>query len=55
MIALKKPKTTKSSDHNTLNLIAHKAKVAARIPRRRVERKTEDVLGEDQFKCGRGM
>jgi hypothetical protein len=34
--------------------IAHAAKIAARILRRRIERKTEDVLGEDQFGFRRG-
>jgi hypothetical protein len=49
MIALKKkPKATKSSDHRTISLVAHTAKIVERILRRRVERKTEDALGEDQ-------
>jgi predicted DNA-binding protein len=48
MITLKKnPQTTKCSDHRTISLIAHTAKVAAKILRRRIERKIEDVLGED--------
>jgi hypothetical protein len=35
--------------------IAHGAKILARIRRRRrIERKTEDVLGEDQFGFRRG-
>jgi hypothetical protein len=47
MIALKKkPKATKCSDHRTISLIAHAAKIVARILRRRIE-KTEDALGED--------
>jgi hypothetical protein len=47
MIALKKkPKATKCSDHHTVSLIAHLAKIAARILRRRIERKIEDPLGE---------
>jgi hypothetical protein len=48
MIALKKkPKATKCSDHRTISPIAHTAKIVTRILRRRIERKTENVLGED--------
>ena len=51
MIALKKkPQATKCSNHRTISLITHTAK----IPRRRIERKIEDVLGEDQFGFRRG-
>ena len=46
MIALKKkPQTTKCSNHCTISLISHTAKVLTR----RIEKKIEDVLGEDQF------
>jgi len=50
MTASKKKKTqaTKCSDHRTIRLIAHTAKIIARILRRRIERKIEDVLEEDQ-------
>jgi hypothetical protein len=49
-IALKKKlKATKCTDHRTISIIAHTAKIAARILSRRIERKTEDALGEDQF------
>ena len=45
-IALKKKtKATKCSDYRTISLIAHTAKIL----RRRIEKKIEDVLGEDQF------
>jgi hypothetical protein len=55
MTALKKkPKATKCSDHRTISIIAHAAKIVSRILRRRIERKTEDVLGEDQFGFRRG-
>jgi hypothetical protein len=55
MIALKKkPKATKCSDHRTISIITHAAKIVARILRRRIERKTEDALGEDQFGFRRG-
>jgi hypothetical protein len=43
------PKATKLNDHRTISLIAHTAKIVARILRRRIERKTEDAFGEDQF------
>ena len=55
MIALKKnPQATKCSDHRTISLIAHTAKIIAKIFRRRIERKIEHVLGEDQFGFERG-
>jgi len=55
MIALKKkPQATKCSDHRTIRLIAHTAKIVAKIPRRRIEKKIEDVRGEDQFGFRRG-
>ena len=57
MIALKKkPQTTKCSDHHTVSLIAHTAKIVAKILKRRIERKIEDVLGEDHFgfRIGKG-
>jgi hypothetical protein len=50
MIALKKkPKATKCSDHRAISIVAHAAKIVARILRRRIERKTEDALRKDQF------
>ena len=40
MIALKKKtQATKCSDHRTISLIAHTAKIIAKILRRRIERK----------------
>ena len=55
MIALKKnTQVTKCSDHRTISLIAHTAKIIAKILRRRIERKIEAVLGEDQFGFRRG-
>jgi len=54
MIALKKkPQATKCSDHRTISLIAHTAKIVAKILRRRIEKEIEDVL-EDQFGIRRG-
>jgi len=47
--ALKKPQDTKCSDHRTISLITHTAKTAAKILRRRTEKKIEDVLREDHF------
>ena len=55
MIALKKKtQATKCSDHHTFSLISHTAKLIAKILRRRIEKKIEDVLGEDQFRFRRG-
>jgi hypothetical protein len=55
MIALKKKtKATKCSDHRTITLIAHTAKIIGKILKRRIERKIEDILGEDQFGFRRG-
>jgi hypothetical protein len=55
MTALKKkPKATKCSDYRTISLIAHAAKIVGRILRRRIEWKTEDELGEEQFGFRRG-
>jgi len=53
MIALKKPQATKCSDHRKICLIAHTAKIVAKILRR-IEKKIEHVLGEDQFGFIRG-
>ena len=51
MIVLKKkPQATKCSDHRTISLIAHTAKQL----RRRIEKKIEDVLGQDHFGFRRG-
>ena len=50
MIVLKKkPQETECSDHRTMSLIAHTTKIVTKILRRRIERKIEDVLREDQF------
>jgi len=55
MIALKKKtKATKCSDYRTVSLSTHTAKIIAKILRRRIEKKIEDVLGEDQFGFRRG-
>jgi hypothetical protein len=55
MVALKKKtKATKCSDHRTVILIAHTANILAKILKRRIERKIEDTLGEDQFGFRRG-
>ena len=54
MIALKKKtKATKCSYYHTIGLIAHTAKIIAKILRRRIKKKIEDVLGEDQFEFRR--
>ena len=55
MIALKKkPQATKCKEYRTISLIAHTAKIVEKILRRRIERKIEDVLREDQFGFRRG-
>jgi hypothetical protein len=55
MIALKeKPKATNCSDHHTISIITRAAKIVARVLRRRIEKKSEDVIGEDQFRFRRG-
>jgi hypothetical protein len=53
MIALKnKPQATKCSDHCTISLIKHTAKIL----RIRIERKIEDVVGDKfGFKRGKGI
>jgi hypothetical protein len=45
----KKPRTAKRREHHRASLIANTAKVLARILRRRLEMKTEDVLIKDQL------
>jgi len=55
MIALKKKTpSTKCSDHHKISLISHTAKIIAKLLRRRIDRKIEDVLGVDQFGIRRG-
>jgi len=55
MIALKKkPQATKCYDHRTISLIAHTAKIVTNILRRRIEKKIEEILGEDPFGYRRG-
>ena len=55
IIALqKKTQATKFSGHRTISLTAHTAKILTKILRRRIERKTEYVLGEHQFGFRRG-
>ena len=45
---------TKFSNHRTISIIAHTAKILPKILRSRIERKIEDVLREDQFGFRRG-
>jgi hypothetical protein len=55
MITLKKkPQATKCSDHRTINLIAHTANIVGKYLEERIEKKIEDVLGEDLFGFRRG-
>jgi len=54
MLALKKkPQVAKCSDHRTISLTAHTAKIVAKILRR-IEKNIEDILGKDQFGFRRG-
>jgi hypothetical protein len=50
IIPLKKPTVAKCSDYYVISFIAHTAKIVARILRRRIARKIEDVLGGDQLR-----
>jgi len=43
----KKTQDTKCSDHHTVSLISHTAKIITKILRRRIERNIEYVLRED--------
>jgi len=43
----KKPEATECSDHCKISLIVHRVKVVVRMLMTRIERKIEDVLGED--------
>jgi len=55
MIALKKKaQAAKCSDHRTISIIEHTAKIVEKILRRRIEKKIEDILGEYQFGFRRG-
>jgi predicted DNA-binding protein len=55
IIALKKKtQATKCSNHHTTSLTAHTARIVAKIFRKRIEKKIEDALGEDQFGFRRG-
>jgi hypothetical protein len=55
MVALKnEPKAKKCTDHRTVSLIAHAAKVVASVIRRRSEKKIVDVVGEDPFGFRKG-
>jgi hypothetical protein len=50
MIVLKKkPEATKCSDNRSISIIANTVKIVAKIIRRRIEKKIEDVFGEKQF------
>jgi hypothetical protein len=56
IIALqKKPQATKCSEHCTASLTEHTAKIVAKILRIRIERKIEDVVGDQYgFRRGKG-
>jgi hypothetical protein len=52
----KKPQATKCSNHHTISLISYTAKIVAKILKREIEKKIEDVLRVDQFgfRIGKG-
>jgi hypothetical protein len=54
MTVLKKAKAIKCSDHHIISLIAHRAKIVAKILRKRTGRKIENLLGENQFGFRKG-
>jgi hypothetical protein len=50
-----KPEATKCSDHHTFSLIAHVAKIIAKIFGGRIENEFEDVFGDQcGFRRGEG-
>jgi hypothetical protein len=53
---VEKPKARQCTDHRTISLIAHAAKVVASVIRRRSEKKIEGVLVDYQsgFRKGKG-
>jgi len=51
---LKEEDTSYKMQRTSHSLIAHTAKIIAKTLRRRIERKIEAVLGEDQFGFRRG-
>ena len=55
IVLKKKTQAAKCSDHYTISLIVHTAKIIAKILRRRIERKIEVVLAEDQLEFRRGI
>jgi len=49
IVLKKKPQATKRSDHRKISLIAHTAKKVTKVLRKKIEKKIEDVLGDDKF------
>jgi hypothetical protein len=54
MIAFKKESDATKCNNLTISLNAHTAKRVAAILRRRIEKKIEGILGEDQFGFRKG-
>jgi len=49
-VALKKKlNATKCSDHHTISIMVHTAKIVGKILRRMLDRKSENAFVEDQF------
>jgi hypothetical protein len=53
IIALKKPKAAKCSEHCAISLTAHATKTVMRILGRSIEKNIKGVIGKDQFGCRR--
>jgi hypothetical protein len=51
----KKPEAKKCSDHCKISLIAHTVKIIVRMIMTRIERKIEDVRGEDCVDLEEGL
>jgi hypothetical protein len=49
IIALKKPNATKCCNHRAISRTAYTAKIVVRMPTRKIESKSHDVLGEDKL------
>lgn len=53
IIALKKPKAAKFSEHCAISLTVHAARTVMKKLGRHIEKKIEGVIGKDQFGCRR--
>ena len=51
----KKPKATECSDFRTISLISHACKIVLKILTSRIEAKSRDFIGDDQFGFRKGL